>query len=112
MSRLMFTLTFWADAAERAVKSFAQGIVAVWLTSTTPALDASFVAACWAGLAMAVLSVLTSIASVNVGQTGTASMVPGDPPPPQRDRGAGDLTTVLVVLAIIAVAIWIVQAIR
>ena len=76
MSRVLFTLRFWADAAERSVKSFAQGALAVWAVGTSPVLDASIVAALWAGAATALLSVLTSVASANVSGMSPASIVP------------------------------------
>ena len=76
MSRVLFTVRFWADAAERAIKSFAQGTLAVWAVGTSPVLDASIVAALWAGAATALLSVLTSVASANVSGMSPASIVP------------------------------------
>lgn len=76
MSRVLFTARFWADALERAVKSFAQGTLAVWAVGTSPVLDASIAAALWAGAATAVLSILSSVASVNVGGISPASIVP------------------------------------
>lgn len=70
----MFTLTFWKDAFERAVKTFAQAAVAVLTANATGLLDADWVTvASVAGLA-AVVSVLTSVGSGAVTH-GDASLV-------------------------------------
>lgn len=68
----MFTRAFWIDATERAIKTFAQALVAVFVAGVTilsvPWLDALAVAA-----TAALVSVLTSVASLELGQSGTAS---------------------------------------
>lgn len=66
----MFTAAFWAAVFERAVKTFAQSLVAAIGTDATGLLDVNWQAALSiAGLA-AVLSVLTSIASAGTGRKG------------------------------------------
>jgi Putative lactococcus lactis phage r1t holin len=70
----MLTMAFWRDAGERAAKTAAQSLVAT-LALGTGLLDVDWVASVSvAGLAT-VLSVLSSIASVGVGQPGTASLL-------------------------------------
>lgn len=76
--RALFTVAFWLDAAERAAKSFAQGTLTAWGLAATPVLDATFPASLVAGASMAVLSVLTSVASA--GRDGSASLVGGQWP--------------------------------
>lgn len=71
----MWTKTFWKDAIERAIKTTAQSLVALWATGTTGILDVDWVnALSVAGLAF-LMSVLTSIIGVNAGDKGTASVV-------------------------------------
>lgn len=73
----LLTRRFWALAAERAIHSFAQGVLAAWL-GLGQILDVDEVANLWtakpwlAGVATAALSLLTSVASAPVG--------PGDDP--------------------------------
>lgn len=70
----MFTVMFWRQALERAVKTFAQALAGFAAVAVT--LDAvDWVAALsGAGLA-ALLSVLTSLGSLPVGPTGSPSSV-------------------------------------
>ena len=74
----MWTLKFWKDAAERAIKTTAQtalatmGTTAVAITS----LDWGQIAAISA--TGGVLSILTSIASTGRGDADSASLVKGD----------------------------------
>jgi di/tricarboxylate transporter len=77
----VFTLNFWRDAVERAVKTFAQSALALILAAKA----ASLLDIDWgnlfavAGLA-ALISVLTSLGSVKFGAPGTASMAKVEPP--------------------------------
>lgn len=71
----MFTLFFWKDAGERAIKTFAQALLATMTVGT------SIVEIDWgqgAGIAATamVMSILTSIGSVGVGDKGAAGLVP------------------------------------
>jgi len=70
------TKTFWIDAAERAVKTFAQSAVATLLASNVLGLisvDFGQLASI-AGLAT-LISVLTSIGSAGTGNSNSASLV-------------------------------------
>lgn len=70
----MWTVSFWKDAAERAIKTGAQvAIAAVTSAATLDAIDWK-VAGMTIGTAV-VLSLLTSIVSSQVGNKGTASAV-------------------------------------
>ena len=71
----MFTLEFWKDALERAIRTAAQALVASWATGITGVLDVNWIqAASVAGLA-ALTSVLMSLAATGRGNSDTASML-------------------------------------
>ena len=64
----IWTRAFWAATAERAVKSLAQGMVAVVgiemaADGTVSAAAVDWMLALWVGLGTAALSVLTSVAT-------------------------------------------------
>lgn len=70
----MFTLIFWKATAERAVKSFAQALAAV-LAGGTTLWEVSWAEALAVAGMTALLSVLTSVASVPVGSHSSPSLV-------------------------------------
>lgn len=72
----MFTLAFWKDAIERAVKTAAQTAVALIGTGMVGILDVDWVQVASVSAVAALLSVLTSIGSGTVGDH-TASLVRG-----------------------------------
>lgn len=77
----MFTLGFWKRALERAVKTAAQSLVALWAVGDVAlnafSIDWSQAAGIAAGAA--VLSILTSIISEPFGDQGDPSLVkPGE----------------------------------
>lgn len=76
MSKSNHTIkSFIKDLAERCVKTFAQSLVAAIGTTSVALGDVDWgLALSTAGLAT-LLSVLTSIASMNIGDKNTASMV-------------------------------------
>jgi hypothetical protein len=80
----MFGTYFWKSTAERAVKAFAQSLMAVLSASTLGLLDVDWVA-CLSTAGMAtLLSVLSSVASIKVGPPDDPSVVgrePGTVPP-------------------------------
>lgn len=75
----MWTVVFWRDAAERAVKTFLQAILAILLVSGTNILNADWQAGAVTGATAALVSLLTSLlsgaATNNEGGPVTASVV-------------------------------------
>lgn len=77
----MFKYRFWQLAGERAVKTFAQSLVAILSATSIGLLTAPWtMALSTAGMA-AVLSVLTSMASAPVGEPNTPNLLPHAPSP-------------------------------
>lgn len=71
----MFSITFAKTAAERAIRTAAQALLALWATDISGVLEVDWVqAASVAGLA-ALTSVLMSIVATGAGDKGTASFV-------------------------------------
>ena len=71
----MFTLDFWKDALERAIRTAAQALVASWATGVTGVLEVNWIqAASVAGLA-AVTSILMSLAATGRGNPDSASLL-------------------------------------
>jgi uncharacterized membrane protein len=79
----MFTTRFWQATAERAVKTAAQFGLTAWGAVTFTKVGEVVNTGIALGLALlfgAVLSVLTSLASINVGVKGTPSLLPKETP--------------------------------
>lgn len=75
----MWTRLFWKETAERAIKTMAQGVVAlIGVDAVTPFGSIDWPYIMGAALTMGVLSVLTSIASNPVADKGTPSLVKVD----------------------------------
>lgn len=75
--RPLFTLAFWLDAGERALKSFGQGSATALVQAHAVGLfDASWQNVLGAGGLMAAASLLTSIASAPVAGASPASLAP------------------------------------
>ena len=94
----MWTSSFWKATAERAVKTFAQTLVASGIVVGVAGWD-KWQAALIASALAALLSVVTSVASVGLGDKGTPSLVsdsltPNDGgaiPDAELEIGAADL---------------------
>jgi hypothetical protein len=72
----MFTVTFWRDAIERAIKTAAQALIlSAGAGAGFDLYHFDFKAAAISVLGGLVLSLLTSIASLPFGQPGTPSLV-------------------------------------
>jgi hypothetical protein len=72
----MFTVTFWRQAVERAVKSAAQALLGLWVGAQAfNAWDVDWKKAAGVALGGAILSVLTSLASAGVGRSDSPSLV-------------------------------------
>lgn len=69
----MFNVKFWKDAGERAIRTAAQALLALWATDVSGVLAVDWVQAfSVAGLA-AITSVLMSIVATNVGDKSTTN---------------------------------------
>lgn len=82
----MFTKTFVKAALERAVKTVAQALIAVFAASQANILTADWKAVLATAGTAGLLSILTSIASDGFGPKGTPSLV-ADQPVPVRFEG-------------------------
>ena len=70
----MFNQTFLKDTAERAVKTFAQSMVAVMTAGATGVLDVDWVNALSVSLLATLVSVLTSIGRGTVGDQSASAI--------------------------------------
>lgn len=70
----MFTKRFAFDLLERAVKTFAQALIAA-LAIGTPIYDVQWSESLGIAATAALASVLSSLASINAGTRGTASLI-------------------------------------
>lgn len=74
----MLHAAFWTGAADRAVKSFAQALLLLWgADAGFDILSINIPGALGVAGGAAVLSLLTSLVSAPVGDTGTSSFLPG-----------------------------------
>lgn len=71
----MFDSRFWKAAAERAVKTFAQTLVALIGTGAVGIMDLDWVQMLSVSATATVLSLLTSVASANFGSNPGPSLV-------------------------------------
>ena len=71
----MFTATFWKSAAERAIKTVAQALIAVLAATTFDWFTADWQAIAGTAVTAGVLSLLSSIASAGIGDKGTTSLM-------------------------------------
>ena len=78
----MLTRRFWTLTAERSVKTFAQSLAAVLGAGGAGLLTADWKGALSAAGLAAVISVLTSIGSANIGPQDSPSVVAGPAPAP------------------------------
>jgi hypothetical protein len=68
----MFTVKFWKDAAERAIRTAAQALLALWATNVSGVLEVDWVQAGSVAALAALTSVLMSIVATNVGDHDSA----------------------------------------
>ena len=71
----MWTMDFWKDTAERAIKTFAQALIAGLTAGAVGILDVPWVDVLSVSALVAVLSVLTSLVSAPFSPRGTASLL-------------------------------------
>lgn len=72
----MKTKKFWEDAAERAVRTFAQALLAILGAGAVNIMTVDWVQALSVAVGAAILSILTSVASSGVGAKGSPSLLP------------------------------------
>jgi len=73
----MFTSSFWKSAAERAIKTVAQALIAVLAATTFDWFSADWKAIAGTAATAGVLSLLSSIASAGIADKGTPSIIAG-----------------------------------
>ena len=96
----MFSVRFWKGAAERSIKTAAQVLVTFLGADLANVFTVDWQRAAGVALGAAFVSILTSLASSQVGETtGTPSLVG------EGDRGAGELVTVLIAAAVCIVVL-------
>lgn len=71
----MWTLDFWKDLGERAIKTFAQAMAAGLAAGVVGILDVPWVDVLSVAALVTLLSVLTSLGSAPFSQKGTASLL-------------------------------------
>jgi len=71
----MFTLKFWKDASERAIRTAAQALLALWATDISGVLEVDWTQAGSVAALAAVTSVLMSVASTGRGNPESASSI-------------------------------------
>jgi hypothetical protein len=74
----MFTIKFWKDAGERAIRTAAQALLALWATDVSGVLEVDWVQAASVAALAALTSILMSIVATGVADKGTASFVKED----------------------------------
>lgn len=68
----MFTIKFWKDAGERAIRTAAQALLALWATDVSGVLAVDWVQAGSVAALAALTSVLMSIVATGVGDKESA----------------------------------------
>ena len=71
----MYTITFWKDAAERAIRTAAQALLALWATDVSGVLAVDWVQAGPVSALAALMSLLMSIAATGTGSQDSASTI-------------------------------------
>ena len=69
----MYTITFWKDAAERAIRTAAQALLALWATDVSGVLAVDWVQAGSISALAALMSLLMSVAATGTGSQDSAS---------------------------------------
>lgn len=100
----MFTKKFWIDVTERAIKTFAQTLLATGaLDVMSTDLATSLSTKAFGALLAAGVSVITSLASTGFGQRDSASLVDT-----KGDDGQGNIGTIILVTVVTVVLLIVV----
>ena len=70
----MFTKSFWQDAGERAIRTSAQALLALFATNISGVLEVDWAQAFSVSALAAITSILMSIAATNRGDLESASL--------------------------------------
>lgn len=85
----MLSSKFWVLTCERALKSFAQALLAIFAANKTGLFEADWIPVLSAALMMTLLSVLTSISGARIGPDSDPCVVVTHPTrPPARHRAS------------------------
>jgi len=71
----VYTLTFWKDAAERAIRTAAQALLALWATDVSGVLAVDWLQAGSVSALAALMSLLMSVAATGTGSRDSASVL-------------------------------------
>jgi len=71
----VYTLKFWKDAAERAIRTAAQALLALWATDVSGVLAVDWVQAGSVAALAALMSLLMSVAATGTGSQDSASVL-------------------------------------
>jgi len=71
----MFSFTFWKDAAERAIRTAAQSLIALTATDISGVLEVDWTQAASVAALAALTSILMSVAATGVGNSQDASAI-------------------------------------
>jgi len=71
----VYALTFWKDAAERAIRTAAQALLALWATDVSGVLAVDWVQAGSVSALAALTSLLMSVAATGTGSQDSASVL-------------------------------------
>lgn len=74
----MFTLNFWKDAGERAIRTASQSLIALFASEISGLLEIDWVQAGSVAALAALTSILMSIAATNRGDLESASLRKGE----------------------------------
>lgn len=88
----MWSKQFWKDTAERAIRTFAQALIAILGAGAVNILAVDWGQALSVAAGAALISVLTSIAASGFGDKGTPSLVTSPPVETPESLDAADVT--------------------
>jgi hypothetical protein len=71
----VYAFTFWKDAAERAIRTAAQALLALWATDVSGVLAVDWVQAGSVSALAALMSLLMSVAATGTGSQDSASTI-------------------------------------